>query len=256
MCPVMTTPPLIGLPACRLHRDGHVFHTLNDTYARAVAEHAGGLPVALPVLDRALSPDAVLARVDGLVLTGSPSNVHPEAYGGAAHAEAEPYDTPRDALTLPLIHAAVRRGTPVLAICRGMQELNVALGGTLHACVHEVPGRADHRHPEGTVPDRFAPAHTVTIHADGVLGRLLGAGALTVNSLHRQAVARPAAGLHVEASAADGTVEAVSLPGAPGFALGVQWHPEYCPGGAVGTETIFGAFAAAVRGEPGVGRAA
>lgn len=243
----MTAPPLIALPACRMTQDGLSYHTIGDKYVRAVAEAADGMPVMLLSLGEHIDPDALLDRVDGLVLTGSPSNVHPAEYGEVAHAEAEPYDEARDAVTLPLIRRAVDRGVPLLAICRGMQELNVAFGGTLHPRVHEVPGRQDHRKPEGDLDTRYGPSHRVTLTPGGQLARLVDGDALWVNSLHWQGIAAPAGALAVEAAADDGTVEAVSLPGAPGFVLGVQWHPEYKPLTNPAATAIFRAFGEAAR---------
>lgn len=243
----MTDRPLVALPACRMEQEGLAFHTIGDKYVRAVAEAADAMPVMLPSLSALIDPDDLLARIDGLVLTGSPSNVHPHEYGEAAHEKAEPHDVARDAVTLPLIRAAVARGTPLLAICRGMQELNVAFGGTLYPCVHEVPGRHDHRKPEGDLDTRYGPNHRVTPTPGGALARIVGAEELWVNSLHWQAIAEPADALAVEGTAADGTVEAVSMPGARGFVLGVQWHPEYEPLTNAASTAIFRAFGAAVR---------
>ncbi|SDG24806.1 gamma-glutamyl-gamma-aminobutyrate hydrolase [Limimonas halophila] len=243
----MTAKPLIALPACRMTADGLTFHTIGDKYVRAVAEAADALPVMLPSLADAVDPTEILARVDGIVLTGSPSNVHPEAYGAAAHEKAEPYDVARDATTLPLIRAAVARGVPLLAICRGMQELNVAFGGTLYARVHEVPGRHDHRKPEGDLDTRYGPKHRIALTPGGVLARLVGGEELWVNSLHWQGVAEPARTLAVEATAEDGTIEAMSLPDARGFVLGVQWHPEYEAAANPTSRAILGAFGEAAR---------
>lgn len=220
--------PLIGVPACRKSIDGHPFHAVGDKYARAVAVAADGLPLLIPAMPELIDIDDVLERVDGLMLTGSPSNVHPEHYGREPRGEAEPYDIERDATTLPLIRAAIDSGVPLFAICRGMQELNVALGGTLHAPLHEVSGRFDHRRPQHESQDvQYGPRHTVEVAPDGVLAEILEAREIEVNSLHGQGVEEPAPSLKVEATAPDGTVEAVSLPGAKGFVLGVQWHPEY-----------------------------
>lgn len=240
--------PLIALPACRWEKDGLSYHTIGDKYVRAVAEVAGGLPLMLPALDGLIDLDDLLGRLDGLVLTGSPSNVHPTHYGQAPDPKAEPHDTARDAVTLPLIRKAVAAGVPLFAICRGMQELNVALGGTLYARLHEVAGRADHRRPESAdVATQYGPRHTVTLAPDGRLQAILGTGRVEVNSLHGQGIATPAPGLKLEGWAEDGTIEAVSLPGAPGFVLGVQWHPEYRAREIPVSVALFRAFAEAAR---------
>lgn len=240
--------PLIALPACRTAKEGQDYHTIGDKYVRAAAEAAGALPVMLPSLPGLVAVRDVLARVDGLIMTGSPSNVHPTEYGRPADPKAEPHDTWRDATTLPLIRAAVAAGVPLLAICRGMQELNVALGGTLHARVHEVDGRFDHRAPESADMDvKYGPRHPISLTPGGRLHSLVGAERIEVNSLHNQGVAHPAPDLRVEATADDGTVEAVSLPGAHGFVLGVQWHPEYRATESPVSMALFQAFAAAAR---------
>ncbi len=241
-------PPLIVLPSCRLDKDGQSFHTIGDKYVRAVAGAAGCLPLMAPALDGLIDVTDLVQRVDGVVLTGSPSNVHPERYGRDPDPKAEPHDTWRDSLTLPLIRAAIDRGVPLFAICRGMQELNVALGGTLHPRVHEVPGRLDHRRVQHEDLDvQYGLQHAVRLTRGGVLHRILGAEEIEVNSLHWQGIDRPAPGLRIEAEAPDGTVEAVSLPDARGFVLGVQWHPEYKPRESATSMRIFAAFAEAAR---------
>lgn len=223
----MSTAPLIGISACVLSLR-HDFHAAGDPYVRAVVA-IGGLPVILPSLGAGLDGEAMLARLDGLLLTGSPSNVEPMRYGGHAPRPDTQLDARRDATTLPLVRGALAAGLPLLAICRGHQELNVALGGTLFQHVEELPGRIDHRappHPPMAV--RYAPAHDVALLAGGALSRIAG-GARTarVNSLHGQAIDAIAPGLVVEATAPDGTIEAVRVEGAAGFAIGVQWHPEW-----------------------------
>jgi putative glutamine amidotransferase len=168
-----------------------------------------------------------LAQVDGLLFTGAPSNVAPVHYGQTARPGTE-LDEIRDATSLPLLRAATQSGKPVLAICRGFQELNVALGGSLYQHVHEIPGRLDHREPANVSREiEYAPAHGVTIVPDGLLARLSGLTQGKVNSLHHQGIDRLAPGLKAEAHAPDGQIEAVSHPGAYAFLLGVQWHPEW-----------------------------
>lgn len=248
MTSMSDTPPLILLPACRMDKDGLSFHTIGDKYVRAVAEGADAVPVMLPSLPGLVDVADVLGRVDGIVLTGSPSNVHPNEYGHGKDPKAEPYDSWRDGVTLPLIRAAVELGVPLFAICRGMQELNVALGGTLYPRIHEVEGRMDHRRPcDESLDVQYGPRHTVEIASGGMLENILGRGVIEVNSLHWQGVAKLAQSLRIEASAEDGTVEAVSLPDAPGFVLGVQWHPEYRMTENPDALKLFQAFAKAAR---------
>ncbi len=249
---VSTTPtisrPLVGIVCCARRIGDHDFHVVADKYVRAVAEGAQALPFLVPALGDDLDLEAVLARVDGLLFTGSPSNVEPWRYGGPDSASGTRHDPARDAVTLRLISRAVNRGTPLLGICRGVQEINVALGGTLHQRLHEVPGRmmhqADDRKP---VEQRFGPAHPVRLTEGGMLHRIVGTRELVVNSVHSQGIDTLAPGLAVEAVSPDGQIEAVSIPASRSFSIGVQWHPEWCFADRPGSQAIFTAFADAVR---------
>jgi putative glutamine amidotransferase len=240
--------PLIAVSACLKSERGHPTHTVGEKYLTAISAGAGATPIVVPALGEALDIAALIERVDGLVLTGSLSNVHPSRYGLAPHAAAEPYDEARDATTLPLIRAALDRGLPLLAICRGFQELNVALGGTLHAEVHAVPGRDDHRAPqEEDLDRRYGPRHPVRFVPGGAFERIAGASEVWVNSLHRQGIDRLAPGLEAEGHAPDGTIEAVRVREAPALALGVQWHPEYKAAANPFSMKLYGAFGQAAR---------
>ncbi|MDX1711960.1 MAG: gamma-glutamyl-gamma-aminobutyrate hydrolase family protein [Rhodovibrionaceae bacterium] len=220
--------PLIGVPACVKTIEGHDFHAAGDKYVRAVMTAAEGLPLVLPSFGDLYDLPAVIGRLDGLMLTGSPSNVHPAHYGEPANPKAEPHDEARDATTLPLIREALAQGLPLFAICRGFQELNVALGGTLDPRVHEIEQRMDHRRPDDPDIDvQYGPRHKVALTPGGQLEALAGGPEATVNSLHWQGIRRLADGLVVEAVAEDGTIEGVRVRDAKSFALGVQWHPEY-----------------------------
>ncbi|NIA71001.1 gamma-glutamyl-gamma-aminobutyrate hydrolase family protein [Pelagibius litoralis] len=227
--PSFTAAALVGVPACIHDKDGQPFHAVGDKYVRALAVCAGAVPLMIPSLgEDLLDLRALLRRLDGLMMTGSPSNVHPDHYDQAETPEAEPFDRARDATSLALIRLALEEGVPLLAICRGFQELNVALGGTLHPRVHEIDGRMDHRRPQHPEFDvQYGPKHPVRLRPDGPFATMASAESLMVNSLHWQALDRIADGLTEEAWAEDGTVEAVSVSGADAFALGVQWHPEY-----------------------------
>jgi putative glutamine amidotransferase len=220
--------PLVGIPACVRVQGDHPVHLTGDKYIRAVSEGAGALPLLVPALGDGIDLDDLVARLDGLLVTGSASNVEPHHYGGPPSAKGTLHDPARDATTLPLIRAALAAGVPLLGICRGFQELNVALGGTLHQRVHEVPGLSDHREDE-TAPleVQYGPAHSVTLVPGGVLARLAGGNEVRVNSVHGQGIDRLAPALAVEATAPDGLVEAVRVADAPAFALAVQWHPEW-----------------------------
>lgn len=240
--------PLVGVSACLKLPDGRPAHTVGDKYLTPLVEVAGATPVILPALGEQLDRRALLRRLDGLVLTGSPSNVHPGRYGAAASAEAEPYDEARDATVLPLIREAVAAGVPLLAICRGFQEMNVAFGGTLTPALHQEPGRADHRRPDSADPDvQYGPRHSVTFAAGGLLARIAGQRTIQVNSLHRQGILALAPALEAEGRAPDGTVEAVAVRGAAAFAVGVQWHPEYRAADNDFSRRLYGAFGDAIR---------
>jgi putative glutamine amidotransferase len=239
--------PFIGIPCCIRSIHERPFHTVSDRYPNAVIEAAGCLPVLIPAIGPQVDISAVLDRLDGLLITGSPSNVEPSHYGGPPSQEGTVHDPDRDATTLPLIREAVRRDLPVLAICRGIQELNVALGGTLYQRIFEMPERFNHRRRKGsmTLDERYGPAHLVALTEGGVLRQLAGgAPEIMVNSLHSQGIDRPAPDLLVEAVAPDGQIEAVSLPGVR-FVIGVQWHPEYRAVENPFSRALFGAFAQA-----------
>jgi putative glutamine amidotransferase len=234
---------IVGIPACERSRNEMLWHETPARYAAAVFEAAGALPLMIPPMGKAQV--AVLDRLDGLLLPGSPSNVHPSHYDGGESRTPDHHDPARDSTALPLIRAAIARGVPLLAICRGIQELNVALGGTLHQRVHELPGCRDHRAGSGSVEEKYGPKHRVTL--SGRLARLVGAHEILVNSLHGQAIDRPAPGLVVEARAMDGTIEAVRADGVAGFAIGVQWHPEWRCAGDPASLALFRAFGDACR---------
>lgn len=234
---------IVGIPACSREVAGHPNHATPSRYGEAAIGGAGAMPVLLPPVGDGLLH--ILDRLDGLLLSGSPSNVAPACYGTDEDATPDMHDPPRDATTLPLIRAALDRGLPVLAICRGIQELNVALGGTLHQEVHKVPGRMDHRAGPGTHDERYAPKHAIAL--TGRMARILGKTATRVNSLHGQAIDRLAPGLVVEATAPDGTIEAVHVATAPGWAFGVQWHPEWRFAENEDSLALFRAFGEACR---------
>ena len=241
--------PLIGIPACLTCREDFSYHQVGGKYVTSVLDGAGGLPLLIPALGDRLEIDSLLEQLDGLLLTGALSNVEPHHYGGQAAAADSPGDPARDATVLPLIRRAIELAVPTLAICRGMQELNVALGGTLHQQVHELPGRFDHRSNKAVPPrERYAPAHPIALAPDGYLRDLLdGADVIEVNSLHGQGIDRLARRLAIEAVAEDGTIEAVRVIDEPAFALGVQWHPEWRVLDNPVSRRLFAAFGAACR---------
>lgn len=237
------TQPLVAVSTDVRQFENYTWHAAPQQYLEAVIAGAGALPVLVPSFGDRLDLDALLSHVDGVMLTGSKSNVHPSLYGGDASEENGPYDTARDSTTLPLIRKAIARGVPLLAICRGIQELNVALGGTLASEIQEREGSLDHRAPASDDQDkRFAIRQKVSIRPGTCLAGVFGAGDIEVNSVHRQAADRLGNNLQVEAVAEDGTVEAVSVKGARAFAVGVQWHPEYWVRSDDASARIFRAF--------------
>lgn len=240
--------PLVVVSSDVRQFDHYTWHAAPLQYLQAVLAGSGVLPLMLPALGDRIDFDSLLGSVDGVVITGSKSNVHPSHYGGDSSDANGPYDPDRDATTLPLIRKAIERGVPLLTICRGIQELNVALGGSLATEMQERPGSLDHRAPDTIVQDeRFAIRQKVTIQPGSCLAGVFGAGEIMVNSLHRQGIDRLAPRLDVEAVAEDGTVEAVSVRGARAFAVGVQWHPEYWVKTDAISAGIFRAFGDAVR---------
>ncbi|MFO1408399.1 MAG: gamma-glutamyl-gamma-aminobutyrate hydrolase family protein [Steroidobacteraceae bacterium] len=240
--------PLIGIPADRRILGPHPFHCVGEKYIRAVAEAAGAVPVLIPALGDDVDLGDVLAGVDGILLTGSPSNVEPARYAGPPSDPGTLHDPHRDATTLPLIPRVVASGMPLFAICRGFQEMNVAYGGTLWQKVQEIPGKLDHREDKDQPLDvQYAPAHEVVLVPGGVLHGIAGGDRATVNSLHSQGVERLGDGLFAEAHAPDGLVEGFSVRQAPGFALAVQWHPEWQVMQNPFSRALFAAFGQAAR---------
>jgi len=221
--------PVVLVPACVNQIGAHPYHTAQLKYVAAVADGAHCTPLIVPALGAATDFEALLAVADGVMLTGSPSNVHAGLYGEEVLDPTLPQDAARDATTLPLIRAAIKRGIPLLAICRGFQEVNVALGGSLHQAVHAVAGMADHReNKEHTLDQQYAPSHRVLLDPGGRMAQILdGVAEIKVNSLHGQGINKLAPGLVAEARADDGLVEAYRVADAKGFTLAVQWHPEW-----------------------------
>ena len=221
---------------------------VGEKYIEAVAFGAKALPMLVPALGSELDGPSLLEACDGLLLTGSASNVEPYHYGGPASTPGTLHDPNRDATTLPLIPRAVAAGLPVLAICRGFQEMNVAYGGTLHQRLHEVEGFTDHREDESTSLDvQYGPAHEVLLEPGGTLQKLAGRDRLEVNSLHWQGVKTLGANLRVEARAPDGVIEAFRVAESPSFALGLQWHPEWRFDANPFSRALFAAFGDACR---------
>ncbi|MBC7577780.1 gamma-glutamyl-gamma-aminobutyrate hydrolase family protein [Tardiphaga sp.] len=226
---------------------------VGEANLRAVAEVANALPLMFAGIPEVSDISALLGVVDGIVLTGARANVHPTRFGVEPHVRHEPYDNARDAVALALCEACVDLGVPIFGICRGLQEMNVAFGGSLHPEIREIPGRINHRmprldsgeiHPDPAVV--FADRHRVHLTPDGIFARLIGRDTIAVNSLHGQGIDHPGRRVVIEGIADDGTIEAIRIADAPGFALGVQWHAEYDPQLNPINRALFQAFGAAV----------
>jgi putative glutamine amidotransferase len=238
--------PIVIVPACNRQIGEHPFHIAGRKYIDAV-RLAGALPLVVPRAEPA-EFEQLLELADGVLLTGSPSNVHPSHFGEDVHDASLPLDPDRDGWTLPLIPLILARGLPFLAICRGTQETNVALGGSLHQAVQEQPGLDDHRARDGAPAiEQYGPAHPVEVVPGGLLEGIVDRPAFEVNSVHGQGIKTLAAGLRAEAFAPDGLVEAFSMPSAPGFNLCVQWHPEWRAAANPVSVQLFNAFGVAVR---------
>jgi len=224
----MYPKPLIGVPADRRVIDPHPFQMVGEKYLNALIKGSDALPLMIPAMPDDVDIDELLASFDGIFLTGSYSNVEPHHYDGEPSEEGTLHDPHRDAVTLPLAQRALECGVPLLAVCRGFQELNVALGGTLHQKVHEVPGYHNHlENKDDPLDTQYGPSHPIALADGGLLQELAGSDNVMVNSLHAQGVAKLASGVSVEAIADDGLIEAFRVDDVPGFALAVQWHPEW-----------------------------
>jgi len=241
--------PVVGVigNAALLNETYHV-HAGASMISAAVAEVSGAMPLLIPADPRFVSVEELMAVCDGFLLTGGRPNVHAEEYG-EEHTEAHgAHDRNRDAITLPLVRACVERGQPFFGVCRGFQEVNVALGGSLYPEIRDLPGRMNHRMPpDGTLEEKFALRHMVTFTEGGPFHRLLGSPQVMTNTLHGQGIKTPGRGIVIDGYAPDGTPEAIYVKDAPGFTLAVQWHPEYNAANDPVSRPLFAAFGEAVR---------
>jgi putative glutamine amidotransferase len=246
--------PVVGVIAnAHLHENRFAVQQVGERNLRAVAEVAGALPLMFAGTPDITDIGALLDVVDGILLTGARANVHPTRFHVAPNPAHEPYDENRDALALALVEVCVAKGVPLFGVCRGFQEMNVAFGGSLHPEIRELPGRMNHRmprletgeiHPDPTVI--FADRHDVALVPDGAFARILGKETIRVNSLHGQGILEPGQRIVIEGVAEDGTIEAIRIADAPGFALGVQWHAEFDPQANAVNRALFQAFGAAL----------
>lgn len=249
----MTRPhqnrPIVGIISNRyLLNDQYPAHAGGAMNSEAVAQVSGCLPILIPADPRFVSVGEMMDMCDGFMLTGGRPNVHPEEYGEAetdAHGE---FDRARDAIVLPLVRACVERGQPFLGVCRGFQEVNVAMGGTLYPEIRDLPGRMNHRMPpDGTLEEKFELRHAVRFTEGGPFHHVMGAAEVMTNTLHGQGIKTPGAGVVVDGHAPDGTPEAIYIEGAKGFTLSVQWHPEWDASNDPVSRPLFEAFGTAVR---------
>ncbi|MEZ5778404.1 MAG: gamma-glutamyl-gamma-aminobutyrate hydrolase family protein [Paracoccaceae bacterium] len=241
--------PVVGIIGnMNLINDDYPVHAGGTMNSTAIAQVSGCMPLLIPADPRLVGVDELIEVCDGFLLTGGRPNVHPEEYGEAATEAHGAFDRCRDAITLPLIRACLERGQPFFGICRGFQEVNVALGGTLYPEIRDLPGRMNHRMPpEGTLEEKFALRHMVHFAEGGVFHRLFGAREVMTNSLHGQGIKTDGKGIRIDGWAPDGTPEALHVEGAKGFTLAVQWHPEWNAGADPVSRPLFEAFGSAVR---------
>lgn len=241
--------PVVGIIGNRgLVNGRYPVHEGGQMNSCAVANVAGCLPMLIPADPDMVSVEELLDVCDGFLLTGGRPNVHPSEYGEAETEKHGAFDRARDAITLPLVRACVARGQPFLGICRGFQEVNVAMGGTLHPEIRELPGRMNHRMPpEGTLDEAFALRHRVHFAPEGRFAGLFGSADVMTNTLHGQGICQPGPRIVIEGRAEDGTPEAIWVKDAPGFTLAVQWHPEYNAAHDPVSKPLFEAFGDAVR---------
>ena len=239
--------PVIGIIGnMNLLNESYPVHAGGTMNSSAVAEVAGCLPIIIPSDPHFVSVEELMALCDGFLLTGGRPNVHPSEYGEAETPAHGDFDRCRDAITLPLVRACVERGQPFMGICRGFQEVNVAMGGTLYPEIRDLPGRMNHRMPpDGTIEEKFALRHVVRFTKGGVFAGLMGADEVMTNTLHGQGISKPGSRVVIDGLAPDGTPEAIYIKDAPGFTLSVQWHPEWNAAADPVSRPLFTAFGAA-----------
>lgn len=240
--------PVVGIIAnAHIINEEYLVQAAGRMNIEAVADVTGALPVMIPSTPSATDIPALMDSFDGFLFTGGRPNVHPEEYGHEPTEAHGTFDRDRDRLVLPLIRGCLDRGLPILGVCRGFQEFNVAMGGTLHPEIRDLPGRMNHRMPpDGTIEEKFALRHEITLTPDGKFARVFGSDKVMVNSLHGQGIEEAGDRVIIEGYAPDGTPEAIHLEGASGFAMAVQWHPEYEAHKDPVSKPLFSAFGDAI----------
>jgi len=243
------TRPVVGIISNHfLINDEYPSHTGGAMNSEAIANVSECLPLLIPMDPRFVSVADLMETCDGFLFTGGRPNVHPEEYGETATQAHGAFDRARDAVALPLIRACVERGQPFLGVCRGFQEVNVAMGGSLFPEIRDLPGRMNHRMPpDGTIEEKFELRHCVRFTKNGVFHRLMGAEAVMTNTLHGQGINVAGKRIVIEGRTDDGTPEAICVKDAPGFTLSVQWHPEWNAANDPVSRSLFSAFGDAVR---------
>jgi putative glutamine amidotransferase len=241
--------PVVGIIGnSYLLNDQYPVHAGGQMNSDAIAEVSGCMPLIIPSDPRHVSVEELLATCDGFLFTGGRPNVHPEEYGEAETLAHGDFDRARDAIALPLIRACVDRGQPFFGVCRGFQEVNVAMGGSLYPEIRELPGRMNHRMPpDGTIEEKFELRHDVTFSEGGVFHGLMGSVKVRTNTLHGQGIKNAGARIVIDGYADDGTPEAIYVQGATGFTLAVQWHPEWNADADPVSHALFSGFGDAVR---------
>ncbi|MCB1397759.1 MAG: gamma-glutamyl-gamma-aminobutyrate hydrolase family protein [Rhodobacter sp.] len=241
--------PVVGVIGnAAMLNESYPVHAGGEMNSVAISEVSGAMPLLIPADPRFVSVPELLEACDGFLLTGGRPNVHPEEYGEEETPAHGAFDRCRDAITLPLVRACVERGQPFLGVCRGFQEVNVAMGGTLYPEIRDLPGRMNHRMPpDGTIAEKFALRHMVSFSEGGVFHRLMGAQQVMTNTLHGQGIKTPGARIVIDGHAPDGTPEAIYVQDAPGFTLAVQWHPEYNAAQDPVSRPLFAAFGEALQ---------
>lgn len=242
--------PVVGIIGNHYLIDGHYpVHATGTMNSAAIADVSGALPIMIPSDPNMVSISDLMQACDGFLFTGGRPNVHPEEYGEAVTEAHGFFDRNRDRTSLPLIRACVEEGQPILGVCRGFQEFNVAFGGTLHPEIRELPGRMNHRMPpDGTLDEKFALRHTIEFTPHSIFVDIFGGREVLVNSLHGQGIMEEGERVRIEGRAPDGTPEAIRIDGAKGFALAVQWHPEYNAAQDPVSRALFKSFGNALTG--------